>query len=296
MFETRDRGKLSGAAMKLLLMNIARLSLPCLVSAVFVNLTPPSGIRRNILDMPAGEQQRYYRALLRLNRAASSPLETEWMGFATNYANSEGWGDGSFLRMNRIYLAAVESALAKSAPGTTIPYWVPGTNDTYIFSEGMFGSIPALPHGYSLNRGCTMDHDAVSLFYQDQVHVPECMRPFPASLDTSGGRVAAHDLDFYALAEFHALLRSKFVAVAEAIGSQYRLPRAAYGPLFLSHIAYIDAIWTLGSVHEDNYLLKPRRYVHFLKRVQENGIVSDNLPGDVRIVYPGIRETLFQQV
>lgn len=91
---------------------------PWLAPLVAMTLPPAVSVRKNFLEMSGGEMQDYYRALQLLNSGSRWTYAfTDWVGFAEQYEAADAWNNMEFLVLNRIYLAAVESALQALVPG-----------------------------------------------------------------------------------------------------------------------------------------------------------------------------------
>lgn len=130
-----------------------------------------------------------------------------------------------------------------------------------------------------------MSHRQAIRHYQNPRLPPDCTPPFQLSRELYEGQVTEEDLVFSSIAQFNAALRAKFEAVSEALGSSYRFPDAAYGPLFLSHIAYLDACWEKGLAGDFDYLFRRRDYASFAIHFGVLYSIAELLPAQKRIVY-----------
>lgn len=195
--------------------------------------------RKNINDLNDKEFKKYINAINKLRKGVRyGESKITWAQLAQGYTNAKDWRVEDFVEFNRMHLATVENALQKVNQRVTIPFWVPSKNDDPVFSNKRLGTMWK-------GEKC-ISGPLRKMTFKPKGSASQCLVRYDGGINLTGNIFAQQveniDHDFVV---FAGKLYQEFDRVSQKLGGTYELPLAAYDPLFLSHMAYLDANWAI---------------------------------------------------
>ncbi|GCC21704.1 hypothetical protein chiPu_0020179 [Chiloscyllium punctatum] len=213
--------------------------------------------RKEIRDMMAGEMKAYQAAIRDLYSKQGT-----WEEFArlrAEYARQAN-GPSTFLPWHRYFLRMVERELQKVSCDISIPYFewtidVGSMESSTAWQANFFG-----PNGDSKTE-CVLQHP----FQQDSKWEPCLRRQFNSSItlpDAINIQLILAEEDY-----------DQFSIQMEAISGLFHLwvgghmasPFSPYDPIFLSHYAFVDKLWTHWQDRSPNGLPRYPPELRFVK-------------------------------
>ncbi|XP_069129569.1 uncharacterized protein [Argopecten irradians] len=205
--------------------------------------------RKEVRDMTREEMEKFQAAIKHLAKETGHP--SRWFSLAKMYADHrpQAVGGDHFLPWLRYFLQYVEQEFQDIDCGLTIPYfdWTVDVGDlrkSIVWAANMFGG-----NGETL-EGCVRIHPFKD--YHPPFWSPCLRRQFNTKVYLSD----AVNLELLMREPRYEKFRLQLEVMSNQfqawVGGNMQTELAPYDPLFLSHLAFVDRIWSEWQKRQDN--------------------------------------------